>query len=589
MLVTELTEGKVDPVASDADSVFPVQDVSTLLTDPNGSLEDFLNSWSDMASWDLDLPADMPAPVQPKLEAGVGAETADRPLPAYGNKMMNPKQQPVDQRYQVSGSWPQPPPPHQITPQIRPGSLHVGNGRMHPMSAGPPSNQQYNSVQQGPAGLTHNSMEIRNHLPPSQPCARQTVIPFGNMQPCQQREVQVPHQFLQVRPPMMSNHVVPANHVRSLSPGLQHSMVPNQSAMMHGGVSAATMSNQLHNLQAMVNNTMLHHSHGNMSSGLGPSAGDPLMHAKMHRNSTRGMHGSRHGDARLFQSSEYQPPPNIMHQHPPSLSQNVGSLQDQSAGMVAHPAAAGFHRQSSVPPLQHTGLCGPSGQQSHAMPSHNGMMPNHPSMMPTQPELRPNHFSGRLHGMGVMSPAHRGMVHSSGPVRNQMGMPTQQMMMLKQQPMQMQHLGRNTTMQQMMMDKSAPAFQWHSPCTTPNMMAQPTGVQNVAPARNSPAVNQFASTVGPTAGSSEQMLSSGQNRASLSADIDSLSFLSDPFLSQVSDDGYGGQQQMLQSASAAGIKHVMECNSNDFAKLLLFIVSFMLCKVFLLSACVYMS
>lgn len=560
--MTELTEGKVDPVASDADSVFPVQDVSTLLTDPNGSLEDFLNSWSDMASWDLDLPADMPPPVQPKLEEGVGRETADRPLPVYGNRMMNPKQQPVDQRYQVSGNWPQPPPPHQITPQIRPGSLHVGNGRMHPMSAGPPSNQQYNGVQQGPTGLTHNTMEIRSHLPPSQPCARQTVVPFGNMQPCQQREVPVPHQFLQVRPPMMSNHVVPANHVRSLSPGLQHSMVPNQPAMMHGGVSAATMSNQLHNLQAMVNNTMLHHSHVNMSPGLGPSAGDPLMHAKMHRNSTRGMHGSRHGDARLFQSAEYQPPPNIMHQHLPSLSQNVGSLQDQSAGMVAHPAAAGFHRQSSVPPLQHTGLRGPAGQQSHAMPNHTGMMANHPSMMPTQPELRPNHFSGRSHGMGVMSPTHRGMVHSSGPVRNQMGMPSQQMMMLKQQPMQMQHLSRNTTMQQsqMMMDKNVSAFQWHSPGTTPNMMAQPAGVQNVAQARNSPAVNQFPSTVGPTAGSNDQLLSSGQNNASFSADIDSLSFLSDPFLSQVSDDGYGGQQQMLQSASVAGIEHVVECN-----------------------------
>ena len=562
-------------MASDADSVFPVQDVSTLLngvTDPNSSLEDFLNSWSDVTSWDLELTPDVSAQVQPKLEAGVSGETVDRSLPAYGNKMMTPKQPLVDQRYQVSGNWPQPPPPHQIPPQIRPGSLHVGSSRMHPMSAGPPSHQQYNGVQQGPTGLTHNSMEMRNHLPPSQPCARQSIVPFGSMQPCQQRDVPVPHQFLQVRPPMMSNHAVPANHVRSLSPALQHSMVPNQSAMMHGGgVSATTMSNQLHNLQAMVNNTMLHHTHVNMSPGLGPSAGgDPLMHAKMHRNSTRGMHGSRHsaltGDARLFQSSEYQPTPNIMHQHQASLSQNVGSLQDQSAAMVAHPAAPGFHKQSSVPPLQHAGLRGPSVQQSHAVPNHTGMMANHPPMMPTQPELRPNHFPGRSHGsMGVMPPTHRGMVHSSGPVRNQMAMPAQQMMMLKQQPMPMQHPGRNATMQQsqLMMDKNAAAMQWHSPCSTPNMMAQPAGVQNMAQARNSPAVNQFPSTVGPTAGSSDQMLSTAQNNASFTADMDSLSFLSDPFLSQVSDDGYGSQQQMLQPTSAAGIVHVMKCNCND--------------------------
>jgi len=569
IVVTELTEGKADSMAADASSVFPASDMSTLLNevnDPSGSLEEFLDSWSDMTPWELDFPADMPPAVQPKQEAGVVSETAERPLPAYGNKMMIAKQQAVDQRYQMPGNWPQP--PHQITQHVQPASPHVGSSRVHHVSARlpPPPHQQYNSVQQGHGGLTHNNMEIRNHMPPSQPCARRTVVPFGNMQPCQQRDVPGHRQYLQHQPPMMSNPAMQANHMRPMSPALQHSMVANQSAMVHGAASVTPMSNQLHNLQVMVNNqtSMMRHNRVNISPGLVPNGGglsDPLMHAKMmHRSSTRMTHNGRHSavpnEAHMFQSSEYLPPPNVMHQH---QAQNAGSLQDQSVGMMTHPAAAGFHNQSPVPPLQHGTLHGqarPVVQHSHSMPNHTGMMANHPSMMPSQPELGPNHFPGRSHGMAVMSPAHRGMVHSSGPNRSQMGILTQQMMMPKQQqPVQMPHPGRNATMpqSQAVMDKNAAAFQWHQPSSTPNMMAQPPGVQNMAQVCNSPAGNQFPSNISPAACNTEHTLSSRQNNTPFTGDIDSLSFLSDPFLPQVSDDGYCGQQQMLQLTSAAGI------------------------------------
>ena len=543
----------MDPVPADANSVFPAQDMSTLLngvTDPNSSLEDFLNSFSDVASWDLDFPADMPPAVQPKLEAGVGGVSVERPVPAYGNKVMTVMQQPVDQRYQVPGNWPQT--PHHITQHVRPRSSH---GHMYQMSAGLPPHQQYNSVQQRPTGLTHGSMETRNHMAPSQPCTQQSVVPFRSMQPCQP----APHQYLQHRPPMMSSHAMQSNHARTMSPGLQRSVVPNQTAMMHGEVSASPMSNQLHNLQVMVNNqtSMMHHGHVSISPGLGPN-GDVLMHAKMHRTSTRLMHAgmTRHGavsnDARLFQSSDY-PPPNMMQQH---QALNARNLQDQSSTMVAHPAAAGFHSQSSVPPLEHVMLRGPAGpvvQQNHR----TAMVANHPSMMPAEPELRPNHFSGRSHGMGsVMSPMSRGAVHSSGPNCSQMGIASQQMMLVKQQqPVPVQRPARTAMMQpsQEMMDKNvAVAFPWHSPCSASNMMAQPAGVQNIAQGLHSPAMNQFPLTVSPAAGSNDRTLSRRQNSSPFSADIDSLSFISDSFLSQVADEGYCSQQPLLQPASSAG-------------------------------------
>jgi len=558
VLVTELTQEQVQPMAAGTSSVFPVGD----MTDPGGSLEDFL---SDMSSWEFDFPAEIPPAVQSQLEAGVGGKMAERPLPMYENKMMSSKQQPPEQQYQVAGSWPQLPP--QITQHVRPSSSHAGNGRMHPMSAGLSPHQQYNGMLQGVAGLTHSSVEMSNNMPPSQPCARQTVVPYGNMQPCQQRDVQGPPQYLQHRPSMMSNHAMQSSQVRTMSPGLQHSMMPNQSAMMHAAVPAAPMSNQLHNLQVMVNNqtSMMHRSHINMSPGLGPNGSgdlsDPLMQGKMHRNSARMMRGGHHNgvsnEARVFHSSEYLQQPNVMRQSP-------AQLQNQSVNM-AHPAAAGFHNQSSMPPLQRGmmhGQVGPVVQQNHSMTNHSGIMANHPSMMPTQPELRPNHFSGRSHGMGVMSPVHRGMVHSSGTTRSQVGIPSQQMMMLKQQqqqPVQMQHADRNAVLQQSqaISDKNGAAFQWLSPCSTPNMMTPPAGVQNVTQARNSPAVNQFPPTVSPAAGTVGGR--GGQSNASFTADIDSLSFLSDPFLSQVTDNGYCHQQQMMQQTSTAGIKHIVEC------------------------------
>jgi len=547
MLVTELTEGKVDPVPADVNSVFPVQDMLNGMTDASGSLEDFLNSWNDPTTWDLDFPADM-TPVQPKLEAGVGGKTVERPPSVYGNKMdSKQQQQPADQCYQLPGSWAQA--PHQIAQHIRPVSSHV---RMHAMSAGMPSHQHYSSMQPGPPGLTHSPMEIRTRMLPSQSCARQsTAVSYRNMQQCLQRDMPTPRQYLQHRLPP-----------RALSPGLQHPVVANQSAMMH---SAVTMSNQLHNLQVMVNNqtNMMHR----ISPGLGPNGGgvpDSLMHVKMHRSSVRMSHSGRHSavpnDTHLFQSLEYQSPPNIMHQRQAQLTQNVGNLQDQSPGMLSHSATPGFHNQSSVPPLQHAvlhgGLSGPAVPQSHTMPNHARMMSNHQSVMPAQPELRPNHFPGRSHGMGVMSHMHRGMVHSSGPVRSQMGMPSQQMMMLKQQPMPVQHPGRSSAIQQhqLIIDKNATAHQWPSPCSTPNVMAQPAGVQT----RNSPAVNQFTSSVSPAVGNCDQM-SSASNIAPFTADIDSLSFLSEPFLSQVPDTGYCGQPQMLHATSAAtGVDRVIE-------------------------------
>jgi len=537
MLGTELTEWKPDSVAG-------------------GSLEEFLRDM-DMASWDLDLPPDIPPPVQPKLEGAVIGEIVEPPLPVYGKKTMNLMQQPVDQSYQVAGSWPQP--PHQITPHLR--SSHVGNGRMRLIPAGPPPHQQYNNMPQGGAGLTHIPMEVRNHIPPRQPCARQAVVPFGNMPPCQQREVQGPVHYLQHRPPMI-NPAVQASQVRTMSPGIQRSVMPSQTAMM----SASPMSNQLHNLQVMVNNqtNMMHRSHVNISPGLGPNGSgglpDPLMHGKVHRNTTRMMHGSRHNgmanDTRVFQTSEYLSQPNIMRQ-------SQAQLPDQSVNMVAHPAAAGFHNQSSVAPLQHGithGQTGPVVQQGHPMPNHSGMVVHHSSMMPTQPELRPNQFSGRSHGMGVMSPVHRGMVHPSGVPHSQMGIPGQQMMMLKQQPVQMQLSDRMMPQQsEVMSDKTGAAFQWLPSRSTPNVMVQPAGVQNVVTqARNSPAVNQFPPTVSPTTGNIGGL--GAQNNTPFTGDIDSLSFLSDQFLSQVTDDGYCTQQQILQPSSTAGTKYIFTVN-----------------------------
>jgi len=538
MLGTELTEWKPDSVAG-------------------GSLEEFLRDM-DMASWDLDLPPDIPPPVQPKLEGAIIGETAEQPLPVYGKKTMNLMQQPVDQSYQVAGNWPQP--PHQITPHVR--SSHAGNGRMRLMSAGPLPHQQYNNIQQGGAGLTHIPMEVCNHIPPSQPCVRQAIVPFGNMPPCQQRDVPGSVHYLQHRPSMMSNPAMQASQVRTVSPGLQRTMMPNQTAMM----SASPTSNQLHNLQVMVNNqtNMMHRSHVNMSPGLGPNVPgglpDPLIHGKAHRNATRMMHGGRHNgvtnDTRLFQTSEYMPQPNIMHQ-------SQALLSDPSVNMVAHPAVAGFHNQSSVPPLQHGmphGQARPVVQQGHPMPNHSGMVANHASMMPTQPELRPNQVSGRSHGMGVMSPRHRGMIHSSGVTHSQMGIPAQQMMMLKQQPVQMQHPDRMMPQpSEAMMDKNGAAFQWLPSRSTPNVMVQPAGVQNVVTrARNSPAINQFPPTVSPTTGNTGGH--GAQNNTPFTADIDTLSFLSDPFLSQVPDDGYCTQQQMMLPSSTAGIELIVGCS-----------------------------
>jgi len=565
--VSELTAEKVDSMpAEDARSVFPVSDMSTLLsgvTDPGGSLDDI---FSDVASWDLDFPAEIPPAVQPKMEAGVSGETVERPLPVYGNKTMSSNHQPVDQHYQAAASWPQP--PHQITQHVRPGSC---NGvRMHPMSAGLSPHQQYNSIQQGAAGLTHGSVEMRNHMPPSQPCARQAVVPFGNMQPCQQRDMQGPPQYLQHRPPVMPNH---ASQMRTMSPGLQHSMMLSQPTMM----SAAPMSNQLHNLQVMVNNqtSMMQRGHINVSPALGPSGSgslpDPMMQGKMQRNGTRMMNSGRHSgvtnDSRLFQSSEYLPQPTMMRQ-------SQAQLHEKS-----HPAPpAGFHNQ---PPLQHGmmhGQAGPVVQQTHPMPNHHSaMMANHPSMMPAQPELRPHHFSGRSHGMGIMSPMHRGMVHSSGANRSQMGINAQQMVIMKQQqqqqqqPVQMQHQDRMMAQQsQVISDKTGAAFQWLSSCSTANMMVQPAGLQNVAQACHSPAVNQFAATVCPTAGSAGSH--GRQSNAAFTTDIDSLSFLSDHFLSQGPDDGYCPQQQMMQPASSAGIKHVVKCSYTRLKQFIKFLL-----------------
>jgi len=559
-------------MAAEASSIIPEPDVSALLngtSEPNCSLEEFLNSWCEPASWDVDFPADMPPLVQPNVEAGTGSKVIERPLPTYGNKnaKQQQQQQTVEQRYQVPGSWPQH--PYQVAPHPRPGSSHAGSGHMHQMSTGPPSYQQFNAVHQGPAGLTRGgSAEMHGHMPPGQAGMRQGVMAYGNMQSYQQRDVMGPHQYLQRRPLMMPKHALQPNHVRSMSPSLQHSLVPSETppaAAMHGPISATPLSNQLHNLQAMVNNQanmMHHHNHVGVSQGFGPNGSgglsDPVMHAKMGRSPMRVMHGGdRHSEAHLFQSPEYLQQTNVMHRSGAHLPQNGGSgggggnLPDRSAGTVAHPAAAGFRNQLAHHGAVHGGQPGQVAQQRHVMANHAGMTANQPLMMPAQPELRPIHFSGRSHEMGMMSPVHRGMIHSSGSVRGSpMGVANQQMMM---QP----HPGRNAAaaampQSQPILDKNAAPFQWNLSNSTADMMMHPVRVQNAGQACSSPALKQFPSTVSPAAVGIDHTLSGGQYNAPFTADLNSLSFLSDPFLPQVPDDRYCGQQQMLQPTSTAG-------------------------------------
>jgi len=457
--VTELTEGKVDPMSTDASSVFAGPETSSLtgVTDANGSLEEFLSSWSnDAASWDLDFPADiLPTVVQPKTEA------VDRPLPTYVNATMSAKPQPVNDCYQI------PQPPQQLVRYMQPGS-----GHMHQMSDGLIHRQQFSSIQQG-----HDVGLSRGHIPAVQTGPRQA---FDNvLQPCHQQGGYLTH-----RPPAMLSHMRPAS---------QRSM---------------PMSNQLHNLQVMVNNqtNMLQLSHVNVSPG-----DVTLMNVKTpHRGLPRGA-----GGGRSFQTAEYLPPPNL-HHNPAQL------IQDQSSGMVVHsPAAiAGFHNQSASQHGLMRGQHRTVSSQQHVFHSVSNNTANHASMIP--PDPRSTQFTGAVHGM---SPVHHGMPHSSGPSRN----PSQQVMMPLQHP---------STVHQSptVIDKTSGLFNWHSQPATAMMSPRP-GPNMTAPARNSPTVRPFPPTI----------VSHGPD----DANIDSLSFLSDQFLPQVADDRYSAPQ-MIQPTSSAG-------------------------------------
>lgn len=553
--VTELTEGKAD--SADVASAFPASEMSTLLgaADPNGSLEDFLNSCGDMTAWDFDLPpADLPPTVLPKLEAGVSNKSVERPLSGYGNTVQKqqppPPPPPIDKHYQAANNWPQP--PHSIRPT---GSY--GAGRMHQMMAAPPP-CHVNSIQD------HSAVEMHSHMPPLQPGARQASVPFRNVQPRQQRDMLgPPHQFLQHQSPMMAGQT---QHMRSMSPAVQPAVPANPpAAMMHAAESA--MSNQLHNLQVMVNNhthMMQHHNRSNVS----PS-NDALIHAKMHRSQMRMHAGGRHAnDVRMFQSPEYLPPQNMMHPSQAHLMKPGGGLHEPSAGMVAHPAATGFHSPSVTTP-QHgmiRGQMGPVVPQNPSIARHPAMMANQPPSMHPQPELR--QFSARSHGM---SPMHCGALQPSGPGLSQMGISGQQMgipnqqlgisgqqMMPKQPPVPKQHLGRGATVHKSsaVLDKNSAALQWHAQCSTPSIVAQPTSVPNMAAtqAHSSPAMHQFTPTLSPAAACN---VSHGHNSsAQFSAEIDCLSFLSDSFLSQVADDGYNVEPRILPPMSNPGIEHI---------------------------------
>ena len=627
MLVTELAEGNVD---SDANTVFGVMDMSLLngaaAPDAGGALEEFLSSWNtDVTSWDLDFPADMsPAVVQPKMESGVGGEGVEQA--SYGSVMMAGKEQ-----YQVPVHWPPPPPhlsaeqvrpPHLSTQQVRPAQqvrpphlsservrsnehvrppvswpvppaqqlrlARVGSGQMQTMAAC----QQFNGMQQGPRSMTPPAVDVHGIM-----TARQTISPFGTMQPpCQQRDGPgPPHQYVQHRPAMMSHHAaqvsrmspaVVSHHaqvspammshhaaqVSHMSPAMQVSHHMSPAVMSHHAqvspvmmthhatqvthmspamqvshhmspavvshhaqvspvmmshhvaqvshmsldepvmMSSAPMSNQLHNLQVMVNNqtSRLHQSHVNS---------DGLMHAKMHRTGQRMLPGARHGsvahDTRLY------PPP------PPA-----GMMQQS-----ARAASAGFCEQL---PSQHGGML-----QGHPGANHSSMIA----------ELRPPAAQ-----VSVRSHAHHQATGRS---------PGQQMALRHQG----RHAAMHPTAAMLNNNSSAAVLQWHTRCSVGSVMAQPAGgggpgmAVSLAPGRQSQPAGGMA--VSPAAGCqlpsaadvSHQLCPDArtQSNASLTVDFDSLSFLSETLMSSAAEDGYcaAPRQHVLQPSSTAGSEQLV--------------------------------